>query len=400
MSRNVSTAKALAEIGVGARPKGMLPIRDGMIDPSLITPEFIAMIGGAKLPPTPDEILAEDFFGLTVDGNLVPGLFDARDEGLDPEPIADAARKLLSTLTDAQRERVSFPVDAPSRRLWNNAFPAVEPEGLRLRELGDEQRAAALGLFEASLSPEGYEDVRDAMRLNGELEMIVDDYHDSLGEWVFWISIFGQPGDRQWGWQAMGHHLAVNCFISGAQISITPLFLGAEYTGESYRRQRDAGLTFARSLSPEQLDEARLYASMSAEDLPPERAGIVDGRHVGGVGADNLVLAYEGIAANSLDAEQRELLIDLIAAWTNRLPAGPAQARLDQVRETLDETYVAWIGDTADDSSIYYRVHGPVVFIEYDNHAGIFLDNEEPAPFHAHSIMRTPNGGDYGMAFA
>jgi hypothetical protein len=37
-----------------------------------------------------------------------------------------------------------------------------------------------------------------------------------------------------------------------------------------------------------------------------------------------------------------------------------------------------------------------VLLAEYDNHAGIFLDNTEPEPFHVHTVVRTPNGGDYG----
>jgi hypothetical protein len=39
-----------------------------------------------------------------------------------------------------------------------------------------------------------------------------------------------------------------------------------------------------------------------------------------------------------------------------------------------------------------------VIFIEFDHHAGVFLTNAEPAKFHAHVIVRTPNGNDYGFA--
>jgi hypothetical protein len=37
-----------------------------------------------------------------------------------------------------------------------------------------------------------------------------------------------------------------------------------------------------------------------------------------------------------------------------------------------------------------------VLLVEYDNHPGIFLDNEEPERFHVHTIAREPNGNDYG----
>ena len=35
--------------------------------------------------------------------------------------------------------------------------------------------------------------------------------------------------------------------------------------------------------------------------------------------------------------------------------------------------------------------------IEFDHHTGVFLTNEEPMTFHTHTIVRTPNGNDYGM---
>jgi hypothetical protein len=36
------------------------------------------------------------------------------------------------------------------------------------------------------------------------------------------------------------------------------------------------------------------------------------------------------------------------------------------------------------------------VLIEFDHHPGIVFDNLTPSPHHIHSIIRTPNGGDYG----
>ena len=42
-------------------------------------------------------------------------------------------------------------------------------------------------------------------------------------------------------------------------------------------------------------------------------------------------------------------------------------------------------------------VQSPVVLIEFDHHIGVFLTNPEPAKFHVHTIVRTPNGNDYGL---
>jgi len=35
--------------------------------------------------------------------------------------------------------------------------------------------------------------------------------------------------------------------------------------------------------------------------------------------------------------------------------------------------------------------------IEFDHHAGVFLNNDEPQDFHIHTLVRTPNGNDYGI---
>ncbi len=37
------------------------------------------------------------------------------------------------------------------------------------------------------------------------------------------------------------------------------------------------------------------------------------------------------------------------------------------------------------------------MLIEFDHHIGVFLTNAEPAKFHVHTIVRTPNGNDYGL---
>ena len=34
--------------------------------------------------------------------------------------------------------------------------------------------------------------------------------------------------------------------------------------------------------------------------------------------------------------------------------------------------------------------------IEFDHHSGVWLSNSDPAKFHIHTVVRTPNGNDYG----
>lgn len=34
--------------------------------------------------------------------------------------------------------------------------------------------------------------------------------------------------------------------------------------------------------------------------------------------------------------------------------------------------------------------------LELDHHCGVFLSSDDPARFHVHTVVRTPNGNDYG----
>jgi hypothetical protein len=79
------------------------------------------------------------------------------------------------------------------------------------------------------------------------------------------------------------------------------------------------------------------------------------------------------------------------------LPAGPRAHRLAEIERHLDDTHFCWIGETDGEHPFYYRIQSPVIMIEFDEHAGVFLSNEEPERFHIHTIVRTPNGNDYGM---
>ena len=135
---------------------------------------------------------------------------------------------------------------------------------------------------------------------------------------------------------------------------------------------------------------------MMGGDLPPGRRHFADNLHLGGAHRDNRVIPYEGIKAADFSAEQRRSLLSLIDAYMTPLPAGPQKARMEEIERHLAATHFCWIGGFAEESAFYYRIQSPVVMIEFDHHAGVFLTNAEPAKFHVHTIVRTPNGNDYG----
>jgi len=71
--------------------------------------------------------------------------------------------------------------------------------------------------------------------------------------------------------------------------------------------------------------------------------------------------------------------------------------RMAEVEKHLDDTYFAWIGATGPDSVFYYRIHSPVLLIEFDHQRPIAFERTGiPTRDHIHVVVRTPNGNDYG----
>jgi len=263
-----------------------------------------------------------------------------------------------------------------------------------------------MDVLRASLSSKGYETARAVMQLNRFLGDLIGS-PAVLGEWSYTFCLFGTPSESEpWGWQLFGHHLTLSCFVLGRQMVLSPSFLGAEPTYADsgplagtrlFEDEERAGLTLIRSLSPEQQRQAIVAHSMVGGDLPAGRRHFADNLHLGGAHQDNRIVPYEGVRGSALPAAQRRQLLDLAAAYIASLPPAPCAARMAEIERHLGDTHFCWIGGCDDASPFYYRIQSPVVFIEFDHHAGVFLTNAEPAKFHVHTIVRTPNGNDYGI---
>jgi hypothetical protein len=338
--------------------------------------------------------LSEPFRGVTTDGTVQEKLYTVRSTGVTTAAVREAAERFLEGLTAEQVEAVRFPLDDLEWRRWNNVHRA-ERLGVSFREMSEAQRELGFDLLRAGLSAEGLEESRDIMRLNGYVAEVLDNY-DEYGEDLYWLTLMGEPSDADpWGWQLDGHHLVINYFVLGDQVVMTPTFMGSEpvsaesgtYAGvEVLRDEQDLALAFIQTLTPAQLARA-------VSDEPKTRGDAQAQAY-----RDNLVLAYEGLPAGELDDGQREALMGIVAEYVGNMDDGHAAVKLDEVREHLNETYVLWIGETDDDAVFYYRIHSPVVLIEFDHQGPIALDGERGVPTrrHVHTVVRTPNGNDYG----
>jgi len=113
------------------------------------------------------------------------------------------------------------------------------------------------------------------------------------------------------------------------------------------------------------------------------------------------VLDYAGVSVAELPASHRRRLIDLVQLYVGHMDEGHAQVKMAEVTRHLDHTWFAWIGQTAVNSVFYYRIHSPVILIEFDhqrpaNLARVAADPKQPTRQHIHVVVRTPNGNDYG----
>jgi hypothetical protein len=340
--------------------------------------------------------LATPFLGVTTNGTIQPGLFEVRSTGVSTEPVRKAAEAFLASLTDEQRDKTTFPADDPEWRKWMNQHFYVR-EGARFQEMTEAQREKAFGLLQAALSAKGLRLTRDIMKLNETLAELTND-REFLGEWLYHFTVMGQPSATEpWGFQFEGHHAIINYFVLGDQVVMTPFFAGSEpirATSGKYKgtvilqEEQDKGLAFMQSLSEVQRKQATLSA-----DKPGNK-------NLAEAFKDNIVLDYAGLRVSEATAAQRKQLTDLIGLFVGNMDDGHAKVKMEEVAKHLDETRFAWIGGAESDSVFYFRIHSPVILIEFDHLTPVnlapFTSVRTPTREHIHVVVRTPNGNDYG----
>jgi hypothetical protein len=342
--------------------------------------------------------LAEPFRGVTADGKVVSGLFGLRSTGVSTEPVRRAAAAFTSLLTPEERQKTLFAVDDDEWRKWMNQHFYAR-QGLAFKDMTDAQREAALSLLRASLSARGLQTTRDIMRLNTTLAEINDGNFAEYGEGLYYITVMGQPSATEpWGWQLDGHHLIINYFVLGDQVVMTPSFFGSEpavahagkYKGTTVlQEEQRMGLALLRALDESQRKNAVLDVVKTGNN------NLTEAFH------DNAVVPRAGLRAADMSAAQKAQLLGLIERYVGNMDDGHARVRMDEVRGHLADTWFAWVGGAEDGSVFYYRIQSPVILIEFDHQLPvgtrrIAANPKRPDREHVHSVIRTPNGNDYG----
>lgn len=343
----------------------------------------------------------QPFVGITTDGVVRPDLVHLPSHPVgDDSALLDAVAALLTSLDPEEAAALRHPIDSPTWRGWSNPEFVVHRIGLRLEDQRGEVVSRILAVVEASLSPRGYAQVREAMALNGFLGELTA-LPRIMNERSYWFALYGDPGKGPWGWQLFGHHVAVHFVSVGGRHVIGPVFLGGEPAVADDReplfaRREELALRLVGGLDRAQRDAAVVFASVLDPAMPEGRLHPADERHVAGAFRDNRVIPYEGVRAADLREPQRAVLREIIADALLLLRDEQREATLAEVDRHFDDTRFSWYGATDGSQPFYFRVHGPVVLTELDHHAGVWLSNRLPARFHVHTTVRMVNGHDYG----
>lgn len=339
------------------------------------------------------ESLTEPFRGISAGDQIESDLFEIKSTGVSTKPVVDAAKALLAGISPEQRSRTTYKVDDIEWRSWDNRH-FYKRRGVGFDEMNAQQRKLAFGLMEASLSADGLKLSKDIMKLNGTLAELANNFEE-YGEWLYWITIMGEPSETEpWGWQIDGHHLIVNYFVLGDQVVMSPVFVGSEpvhATSGKFKgtivmqKQQNTGVKFMRSLSEAQQQKATLTKIKDQNNAVSQAY------------KDNIKLDYAGLNAAELSKPSQQELLKVVETFVGTMSEEHAKIKMAEVKKHLDRTWFAWVGGTGDDSVFYYRIHSPVLLIEFDHERRVApFRSTTPSRDHIHAVLRTPNGNDYG----
>jgi len=289
--------------------------------------------------------------------------------------MATRALDWLNSLGSAEREQGHYPFEGEARTDWH--YTPRERPGLALRDMTPAQHAHLDTLLDYTLSEIG----RVKARQIRELEVVLQQLGGSptrRDPQNYALAVFGNPGNGAWAWRYEGHHLSLTFTVAAdGTIAVTPSFWGANPARvpvephEGLRvmaKEQDLAFDLVRNL-----EENRRRTAVIADDSL--------GNIVTGPGRADALKEPTGLPLSAMSEENRNLALAIIETYVGNLRGDLAKANMQRIREGgVDGIHFAWAGPLSLDEPHYYRLHGPVALIEYDN-----TQNDAN---HIHSVWR------------
>jgi hypothetical protein len=281
--------------------------------------------------------------------------------------LVTAAQQFLVALPERLREKASAPLGDPARLEWH--YVPREYPGVALFELDDTQRGKADALLRAVLSAQGIRKVEAILALEDvlkEVERQRGQSGASRDPLRYWLQVFGTPdAQAPWAFRLQGHHVSLHFTVErGALCAATPTFLGShphEVPSGPHRGERVLGRIedLARGLLAT-LTDGQMATAVIAAQAPPDV--------VAGPGRDAGKEAPQGLVAAAMDATQQDLLWRLVREFVEDHEGAFAASVLQRIDAAgRGKLHFAWAGSTQRGQGHYFRVHGPTLWIEYDN---------------------------------
>lgn len=304
--------------------------------------------------------------------------------------LRERVARWLGLLSEAEHAAATFPFEGRTRRAWNYMLGSRPARGLPLEHMSPAQKDAARDVLATALSGWGLETAENIML---QQDILRDEWgkgSPDRNRERFSLQVYGTPSPTApWAWRWEGHHLTMTVTQIGDEVvSMTPKAFSSEPNTVPSGPHR--GLVV---LENEALGRA-LFA-----DLAPSarRAALVRERSYGNIlakpGREGAVGRPEGVALGDLPERQAEMAERLVALYTSEHLAGPlaAEARARIAAEDRAAIRFAWAGPNAAEESLYYRLHGANVLIEFATLYG--------QPQHHHTVVHDlgRNFGDHRL---
>jgi len=293
------------------------------------------------------------------------------------DAMADAADRFLARLDRSERQVATFAFKDDERHRWHwSTHRAFRRAGLPLMDMDAAQAERAFALLSTGLSEAGFDKARNIMELQNQVPLAGADPR------LFFVSIFGTPGGRRWGWRFEGHHLSHHFTVVDGAVAVTPFFHGAWPTkrADGFRtmpREEDAAREIVLLEPASQRD--RLILSTRAPR-----------RHETGNRAFVSPLAPVGARAGDLDGRQQALLRELLSTYLSAFPPTLSAAHMQAIDLAgFDAIRFGRAGSLIPERPHYYRIQGPTFLLEFDN--------SRNNGTHIHSVWRDFQG-DFGAA--
>jgi len=309
--------------------------------------------------------------------------------------MASAATSFLTSLTPEQRQKAAFAFESDDRLRWHfipsEGFPR---KGLLLKEMTEPQRERVRGLLRAGLSQRGYltaSQIMDLESLLGQIEQSARASGRAAESMVrdpekYYVSVFGTPSSKAaWGWRVEGHHVSLQfTIVNGTFVANSPFFFGSNPAEVLEGPQKGLRILGERE------DTAR--ALVMALDRTQRSQVVIQNVAPDDIATGNKLtvdpLAPAGMPASAMTPAQRDMLIQVVTAYTSAMADDIAAERMAQLKTAgLEKISFAWAGELERGKKHYYRVQGPTFLIE--------LNNTQNNGNHIHSVWRDFNG-DFG----